>query len=117
MATLLVLGQSSGLDEDGFQPLLMHLQVVFGVSQVGVDEGESVCEYPVDQSRLLVVKLRVDARRAEPDDCGDLGPRLRHAEVHQGDNDGLCGVLSDMGVRYVVIAGDSGEDCVGVLQT
>lgn len=116
MAMLLVFHQSSRLDEHHFQPLLMHLQILLRVGQIGVDVGEGVCEEPVDESGSLVIEMRIDTGRAEPYNRRYLCLWLRHTNLHQGNNDGLRGVLSDVGAGHVVVTGDRRKDGVGVLE-
>lgn len=113
---LLIFNQSSWLDEYDLQPLLMQFQVFFGVSEVGIDVGKRVGEQPVEESGLLLVKVWVYAGRAQPDDCGDLRFGLRHADIHQGNDDGMSGILSDVGVGHIVVTGYGREDGVGVLE-
>ena len=46
----------------------------------------------------------VEAGRTQPDYGGKFGVRVRHSDVHQGYDDGLGGILGNVGVGDVVVA-------------
>lgn len=117
MAMRFVFDQASWLHEDNLQPLLVQSQVSFGVGEVAVDVGEGGHQQPVQDRGTFFVVFLVEAGGTQPDNGGEFGLRVRHPDVHQGNDDGLGGILSNVHVGHVVIARHGRKDGIGAFET
>ena len=116
VTVLFILNKGSWLNVYRREPLFVKLEIILSVHEVLVDIRIGSHQDPMRGFGDMIMEFLVQTRRAQPDDGGDLDLQVSHSKVHQSDHHGVSSILRNMCAGHIVVAGDSGKNCVGVLE-